>query len=60
MLDVATRTCADNAHEGMVSDDRVQPGKRRSTVEPINPGAMFTERELDTWLDDGGRGWPAP
>lgn len=60
MLDVATSTCADNIHEGKVSDDRAQLGRCRSTVEPINPDAVITERELENWVDDGGRGWPAP
>lgn len=60
MLDVAISMCADNIHEGRVSDDRVQIGKRRLTVEPIDPDAAVAERELDNWVDDGGRGRPAP
>lgn len=60
MLDVATITCADNTHKGMISDDRAQLSKPRSTAEPMKPDAVVTERELENWVDDGGRGWPAP
>ena len=58
LVNAASSTCARRAHEGMVSGYRALLTKRRST-EPLKDEAVVTERELESWADDGGPDAPA-